>query len=53
MIKERLDQPLCVAALFAVLCYAFQAAVNINQPIAAPVMWTLLAVSVSKVVKRL
>ena len=53
VIKERLDQPLCVAALFAVLCYAFQAAVNINQPIAAPVMWTLLAVSVSKVVKRL
>lgn len=49
VIKEKLNQPVCVAALFAVLCYAFQAAVNINQPIAAPVMWTLLAVSVSKV----
>lgn len=48
VVKEKLNQPLCVAALFAVLCYAFQAAVNINQPIAAPVMWTLLAVSVSK-----
>ena len=29
----------------AVACYDLQAAVNINQPIATPVMWTLLAVS--------
>ncbi len=48
VIKEKMKQPLYVAALFAVLCYAFQAAVNINQPIATPVMWTLLAISVSK-----
>ena len=40
--------PLMVAALFAVLCYAFQAFVNINQPIATPVMWTLLAICAAK-----
>lgn len=31
-----------IAVLFAVLCYGAQAFVNINLPIAAPVMWTLL-----------
>lgn len=46
--REKKTDALSVAALFAVLCYAFQAFVNINQPIATPVMWTLLAVSVTK-----
>ena len=48
VIKEKRNQPVYVAVLFAVLCYAFQAFVNINQPIAAPVMWTLLAISLSE-----
>lgn len=47
VVKRKRNQPLYVAALFAVLCYAFQAAVNINQPIAAPIMWTFLAISLS------
>lgn len=47
VVKRKMEQPLAVAGLLAVLCYAAQAAVNINQPIATPVMWTLLAVSVS------
>lgn len=46
VMRKRRDNPLAVGALMAVLCYDFQAAVNINQPIAAPVMWTLLALSV-------
>lgn len=29
----------------AVICYAFQAFVNINVPVAAPVLWALLAVA--------
>lgn len=47
IVKKKMNHPLAVAGLLAVLCYAAQAAVNINQPIATPVMWTLLAVSVS------
>lgn len=43
--KNKMDHPLAVAALLAVLCYAAQAAVNINQPISTPVMWTLLSIS--------
>lgn len=46
VIQKKKGCPLAVAAMFAVLCYAFQAMVNINQPIATPVMWTLLAISV-------
>ena len=45
--KRKINNPLAVAGLLAVLCYAAQAAVNINQPIATPVMWTLLSVSAS------
>ncbi len=51
VVKEKLSHPICVASLFAVLCYAFQAAVNINQPIATPVMWTFLAISLSRTEK--
>lgn len=36
----------CFYALgVAVICYAFQAFVNINVPVAAPVLWALLAVA--------
>ncbi|MCI8518536.1 MAG: O-antigen ligase family protein [Hungatella sp.] len=46
--RRRINQPIYIAALFAVLCYGFQAVVNINQPIAAPVMWTFLAISLGR-----
>lgn len=52
VVKQKLNHPICVASLFAVLCYAFQAAVNINQPIATPIMWTFLAISLSRVDKE-
>lgn len=42
MIKKAGDNPYVVAAAFAVVCYGAQAFVNINLPIATPVMWTLL-----------
>ena len=45
VIKKKKSDPVAAAALMAVACYDLQAAVNINQPIATPVMWTLLAVS--------
>ena len=43
-VKKKLDNPLAMAALFAVICYHAQAVVNINQPISTPVMWVLLCV---------
>lgn len=42
MVKRAGKNPYVMAALFAVLCYGAQAFVNINLPITAPVMWTLL-----------
>ena len=42
MIKKAGDNPYVVATAFAVVCYGAQAFVNINLPIATPVMWTLL-----------
>ncbi len=41
------DHPYIVAMIFGVLCYSAQAVVNINQPIATPIMWTFLCMSVS------
>ena len=34
-------------AYSAVLCYAFQAIININLPIVAPMMWLLLSAGVA------
>ena len=42
LIKKAGDNPYVVAVAFAVVCYGAQAFVNINLPIATPVMWTLL-----------
>lgn len=42
MIKRAGDNPYVVATAFAVVCYGAQAFVNINLPIATPIMWTLL-----------
>ncbi len=48
VVRKKLDNPAAVACMFAVLCYGAQAAVNINQPIAAPIMWTLLCVMTAR-----
>lgn len=42
MVKKAGENPYVVAAAFAVICYGAQAFVNINLPIATPIMWTLL-----------
>ena len=36
-----------VGCLFAVLCYGFQAMVNLNLPIATPIMWLLLSIGMA------
>lgn len=43
-IKTCFKSPVVMAVLFAIICYCAQAFVNINIPIAAPVMWTLIMV---------
>lgn len=48
VIRQKVKNPLKIAALFSVLCYASQAFVNINQPIATPIMWTFLAITMSR-----
>ncbi len=42
MVKRSAGNPYVMAALFAILCYGVQALVNINLPIATPVMWTMM-----------
>ncbi|MCD8083035.1 MAG: O-antigen ligase family protein [Clostridiales bacterium] len=43
MAKKLAKSPYVVACLFAVLCYDFQALVNLDLPIATPIMWFLLS----------
>ena len=38
------ENPYLIGLFAAVLCYAFQAAININLPIVAPMMWLLLSI---------
>lgn len=52
MVKRGLDNPMVMAAFFAVLCYQAQALVNLNVPISAPVMWTLLSLGIAGCWKR-
>ncbi len=47
MLKGMRAKPWVLGPCMAVLCYGAQAAVNINLPIATPVMWCLLAVGLS------
>lgn len=47
MIKSCGDSPSIGAVAAAVFCYHVQAVVNINVPIVAPVMWTLLCVGLA------
>lgn len=46
--KKKADNPIAIACLFAVLCYAAQATVNIGLPISTPIMWTLLCITAAK-----
>lgn len=47
MIRRGINSPAVMACFFACLCYAVQAFVNINLPITAPVMMTLLAMGLA------
>ena len=42
MIQKSAKNPYVMAIVFALLCYWAQALVNINLPIVAPFMWSLL-----------
>ena len=44
--------PYIMAILFALLCYWFQATVNINQPITGPIVWILWGLGLSACVRK-
>jgi len=47
MIKRSKGDAYVIAILFAVICYAVQATVNISVPIVSPIIFTLLAVGLA------
>lgn len=47
MARSMGKNPWALACLLAVLCYSFQAMVNLNLPIATPMMWMLLSVGIA------
>lgn len=47
-VKRALNKPYVMAICFAVTCYAVQAVVNINLPIATPIVLTLLMVGLAE-----
>lgn len=52
MAKRMKDQPVVAAVMMAVLAYMVQATVNINLPIAMPIVLQLLAMGVGKKVEE-
>ena len=48
MAKKIKEQPIVAAVMMAVLAYAIQAVVNINLPIAMPIILQLLAMGVGR-----
>lgn len=48
MVHSLAENSLAAGTLFAVLCYVAQAVVNINLPIATPVMWLMVSMGSAK-----
>lgn len=46
-IKYRRKSLFLCGAAFAVICYAFQAVVNLNLPICTPMMWTMMSMGMA------
>lgn len=47
MAKKIKEQPEVMAIMIVVLAYMIQAVVNINLPIATPIMWAMLAIGLT------
>lgn len=47
MVKRGVQNPGVMAIVFSIICYSAQAVVNINLPIVAPVMWTMLMIGLA------
>lgn len=47
MAKNRWKNPYLLACMTGVVCYGFQALVNLNLPIATPMMWFLISVGMA------
>lgn len=46
-LRNRENSSLIIGCMFAVVCYSFQAIVNLNLPIATPIMWVLMSMGVA------
>lgn len=49
MLYCNLKREYVVACAFAVICYCFQAVVNLNLPITAPLLWGMLSIGIAAV----
>ncbi|MGL5435127.1 MAG: O-antigen ligase family protein [Lachnospiraceae bacterium] len=47
MLTNTSKNPYIIGCCFAVICYSIQALVNLNLPIATPVMWLLLSIGMA------
>lgn len=47
MVKRVASNPYMIGCLCGVLCYVFQALVNLNLPIATPMMWMLMSAGIA------
>ncbi len=47
MLRRITVNPYIIGCSFAVICYAVQALVNLNLPIATPIMWLLLSIGMA------
>lgn len=52
MMKRSMQNPYIIGCCVAVLCYGVQALVNLNLPIATPIMWLLLSIGMAAGRKR-
>ena len=49
MLRCSLKKKYITGCMFAVICYCFQAAVNLNLPITAPLLWGMMSMGMAAV----
>ena len=47
MLKGNIKKEYAIACAWAVICYCFQAMVNLNLPITAPLLWGMLSMGIA------
>ena len=47
ILRNAIAKPYMMGIFFAIVCYSAQALVNINVPIATPIMWMMLSIGLA------